>query len=87
MQAAPLELVERLYPGSPESILVEVAALDETLDQVALVGHNPALAQLASQLAGEVVDLKTADMVWLQWEGSWKDLGNGAHVTPIPRPD
>lgn len=87
MQAGPIALVETLYPGSVEAILRAVAALDERLDRVALVGHNPALAELASHLAGNTVTLRTAEMAWLRWDGGWPALKTGARVTPVTRPD
>ncbi|MBY6185255.1 histidine phosphatase family protein [Marinobacter hydrocarbonoclasticus] len=87
IQAAPLQMVERLYPGSPEGLLAEVALLPESLSSVALVGHNPALEQLASALSGEPVMLKTSAMAWLRWEGTWGEMAKGADVTPIARDD
>ncbi len=53
----PSEIVydESLYLASPSSLLQRLAAIDESaeIDHAMLVGHNPGIADLAQQLAGD----------------------------------
>lgn len=50
-----------LYHADAEDLLAELRGLDPALERVALVGHNPALTDLANRLAGtSLVKLPTA---------------------------
>ena len=66
---------------------------DDT-DCVALIGHNPGVQDLATELAGDGEDLErmrakfpTGALAVLEFDGSWADLAEGgaslvAFVTP-----
>jgi phosphohistidine phosphatase len=61
---APRRIVTELplYLASPETILLLLEKLDETLRHVLVVGHNPGLSALARQLSGnlQMGELNTA---------------------------
>ncbi len=50
---------DRLYPGAVEDLLDIIRGLDKKLDRVMIVGHNPALEELAHRLSNEVTRLPT----------------------------
>ena len=53
MREAPSPLIEdRLYDASATDLLKRVHHLDDTAASALLVGHNPALGELAGELAG-----------------------------------
>ena len=45
-----LALEPRLYLATPGEMLAVVAALDDELDEVILIGHNPGLTDLANRM-------------------------------------
>jgi phosphohistidine phosphatase len=78
-----LSLEPRLYGASAEELLRRLHGLDQALDEVMVVGHNPALQMLILKL---VADTRNADlaeirrkfptgaMVTLDFDGAWADL-------------
>lgn len=71
---------QSLYLASAQHLAATVASLPNEFESVAVVGHNPGISQLASQLANRV-DLAlptfgcavfTGEADWLAW-----DLGDG----------
>ncbi|MGH3358187.1 MAG: SixA phosphatase family protein [Nocardioidaceae bacterium] len=48
-----LEVLESLYAADPDDVLDEVRVVPSEIDTVIVVGHNPAIADLAWTLAGE----------------------------------
>ena len=73
-----------LYAASAEDLLQRVRALDDDIDSVMLVGHNPDIAQLALTLAGHGKrreDLRgkypTGALATIAFEGSWGELAPG----------
>jgi len=50
---------DRLYPGAADEILNSIHRLDKQLDRVMIVGHNPALADLAHRLSSEIDRMPT----------------------------
>ena len=53
-------LDDRLYASSPDDLLAVIRALDNKLDRVMLVGHNPEFTDLAHRLSSEIVDMPTS---------------------------
>ena len=51
---------DRLYASSPDDLLAVIRALDNKLDRVMLVGHNPEFSDLAHRLSSEIVDMPTS---------------------------
>jgi phosphohistidine phosphatase len=50
---------DRLYPGAADELLNSIHRLDKQLDRVMIVGHNPALADLAHRLSSEIDRMPT----------------------------
>ncbi len=78
-----LSLEPRLYGASAEELLRRLHGLDTGLDEVMVVGHNPALQMLILKLVGDGANsdlaeirrkLPTGGLVTLDFEGEWTDL-------------
>jgi phosphohistidine phosphatase len=74
-----------LYPGSPGQLLERLRRLPEPTASVMLVGHNPAIQELALSLVGPgsgraAIEGKypTGALAALSFEGSWSELDVGA---------
>lgn len=48
---------DRLYASSPDDLLAVIRALDDKLERVMLVGHNPEFSGLAHRLSSEIVNM------------------------------
>jgi phosphohistidine phosphatase len=77
--AAEVRVIEDLYGGSVDDLLEVVATLDEETRVVAVVGHNPTMAELAHDLqkapdAHWAQHLPTAGIAVLAVPGGWADL-------------
>ena len=68
---------ERLYGADADDLLAVVQALPDDADTVLLVGHNPALSDLAELLTGEPRELKTSSIAMLTWPGHWSEAAPG----------
>jgi phosphohistidine phosphatase len=77
--------IERdLYGASERQLLERIRAIDEDVDTALLIGHNPAIEQLALTLAGSggrLTSLRrkypTAALATLEFGGRWHTLGAG----------
>jgi phosphohistidine phosphatase len=92
----PVEVrVERgLYGASSEALLRRLREVPGEVDSVMLIGHQPAIQELALHLAAEGSELEqlrakfpTAALATLSFAGEWKELGEGdaeliAYVKP-----
>jgi phosphohistidine phosphatase len=74
-----------LYTASADDLLDRLHEIDTGVDSVMLIGHNPALQELALSLAGNGADLKrltekfpTASLATLAFGGGWRELTIGA---------
>ena len=67
---------DRLYASSPDDLLAVIRALDNKLDQVMLVGHNPEFTDLAHRLSSEIVDMPTSAVAEYHFDTkAWTDIG------------
>ena len=67
---------DRLYASSRDGLLTVVRALDNRLDRVMLVGHNPEFSDLAQQLSSETVDMPTGAVAEYNFDTKvWSDIG------------
>jgi phosphohistidine phosphatase len=69
----------QIYSGSADDLLDLVAALDDDVATVLLIGHNPSLSRLSALLDSDHVDpdgLRTAGVAVHTWEGSWVECGS-----------
>jgi len=80
----PVEILveEKLYGAGMGELLRRLRTVAEATLSVMLIGHNPAIQELALALARSVDDLKqlkgkfpTGAMATLAVPGAWKDLG------------
>jgi len=69
---------DRLYAASASELLAVLAQVEDGVDQVLLVGHNPGLEDLLELLTGERETLPTAALarVALDLPG-WSEVGEG----------
>lgn len=99
---ADVRIESGLYGADVVALLEQLAVVDDDVDSVLLIGHNPGLHELALELAGDgdadVVEqlragLPTAALVTLALDRSaWSDLAPGTArlvglVTPRSLPD
>jgi phosphohistidine phosphatase len=58
--------LDSLYAAPPESYLEALRSLDDSLQRVMVVGHNPGLEELLEELTGESEALPTAALAQVQ---------------------
>lgn len=67
---------DRLYASCPDDLLAVIRALDNKLDRVMLVGHNPEFTDLAHRLSSEIVDMPTSAVAGYHFDTkAWTDIG------------
>jgi len=74
---------DRLYAGEADDLLDVIRALGDELERVMLVGHNPAMTELAHALSSEISQLPTCAVAEFTFDAkSWSDVGKArlAHV-------
>jgi phosphohistidine phosphatase len=91
-----LSLEPRLYGASAEELLRRLRDLDAGLNEVMVVGHNPALQMLVLKLVADTANtdlleirrkLPTGALVSLAFDGDWADLSPAsAQLTGYVRP-
>ncbi len=70
-----VSLSERLYEASPEDIFKVVRRRGGAADRLLVVGHNPGMTALVSQLAGKFTEMPTAAIAVFRVDcDSWPDL-------------
>jgi phosphohistidine phosphatase len=93
----PTNLPRKLYGASPEDLLAQIKRVSGKVGTLLLLGHNPALEELARQLAGDGSDegafaglrekFPTAALARFKFDGKWTELGPGAaRLTHCLRP-
>jgi phosphohistidine phosphatase len=87
--------IERgLYGASEQGLLERLRAVDDGVESLMLIGHNPGVAELARSLAGSgrnLADLRgkypTGALATLEFSGRWADLQRGrAELTDFVTP-
>ena len=64
-----------LYLASPQQIMSEVQGQHDSWQTVMVVGHNPGMQALVSQLSGLALDFPTAAVAAFQWpETPWSRI-------------
>lgn len=67
---------ERLYPGEARQLRSVIGELDDALEQVMLIGHNPSLSELAHHLASRITHLPTCAVAEFTLDAdSWSRVG------------
>jgi phosphohistidine phosphatase len=78
-----VEIEDRLYGASAAELLERVRSVPDDVDAAMLVGHNPAMHDLAVELLGHgageqaVGKFPTAALATLSFTGSWRSLAPG----------
>jgi phosphohistidine phosphatase len=74
-----IQLEEELFTASVRTFLAQIVSLDNTLNTVMCVGHNPTLSYLAEYITkAEIGNLPPAGLVIIQFNTKyWKDVGEG----------
>ena len=95
---ASIEVADELYLAHADTLLARLQALDGTIRCAMVVGHNPAIEDLAARLVGSgdavlraqlAAKVPTGALVALSFDRAWTDLGTGAaHIDALflPRP-
>ena len=70
---------DRLYPGAVEDLLSIIHGLDKKLNRVMIVGHDPALAELAHRLSNEITRMPTCAVAEFTFDiTSWPSVDNSS---------
>ena len=89
-----IQIEQDLYATPASGLLARLHAVEPDVDSVMLIGHNPAIQELALSLAGKGAQLErlrekfpTAALATLTFTAGWRQLGPGvaelvAFVTP-----
>ncbi len=86
---APAQFLDRLYGATPGAIIDEINRVDDVIRSLLVVGHEPAMSQLALGLTGaEGSNADAAELIFAKYptsatavlrvNGSWADLQPGA---------
>jgi phosphohistidine phosphatase len=64
-----------LYMAEPPAIIDELRTLDDRIEKVMVIGHNPGLESMLQHLTGKVESLPTANVAYLELPvARWADL-------------
>ena len=67
---------ERIYDASSGQLLDIVRSMDEEIDRLAMVGHNPGFERLASRLIGQDIEMPTGSLAEIAVPVErWKEAG------------
>ena len=79
----PVKYVDKLYHATANEILAQIAATEESISRLMIIGHNPGLHQLSIMLAKQgdealldelAMKLPTATFVGLEFDSSWNSI-------------
>lgn len=73
----PVRIEPRIYAATAGTLLAVARDLPASATTAVLVGHHPALADLAALLTGTEVVLKTCAVAAAEFEGGWAELAPG----------
>jgi phosphohistidine phosphatase len=80
---------DQLYASSPDNLFAVIRALDDKLDRVMFVGHNPEFADMAHQLSNEIIDMPTCAVAEFRFDAkAWADvrgIGPAKAKLDVPR--
>jgi phosphohistidine phosphatase len=84
-EATPVQIESELYAASESHLLERLRAVEDGVESVMLIGHNPGMEQLALSLAGSGQKLAilrrkypTGALATLEFSGRWGDLRPGS---------
>ena len=77
----------RIYEASAGKLLDIVREVDDRVDRLMLVGHNPGFERLAARLADEVDDFPTAALVEIELPvKNWQDVDESGRLVRFIKP-
>ena len=85
-EPVPVTVDDRAYTFDARGLISIVHDLSDDLGTVALVGHNPAMEELASHLTGAWVAMPTSSLAVIGLTGPWSQAGPGASLLAHGRP-
>jgi phosphohistidine phosphatase len=66
----------RIYEASLQNLLTVLVELPDSLESVALFGHNPGLSHLIAYITGDFVDMPTCGIAEIEFHhNTWKAIG------------
>jgi phosphohistidine phosphatase len=71
----PVQIEDNVYAASAGELLGVVRALPDDAVTVVLVGHNPGIEELVTELTGERVSMPTSAIAVIGWTGPWASAG------------
>lgn len=75
---------ERLYAATVDALIAVIEALDDKLDRVMLVGHNPGFAALAHHFDSGITHMPTCALAEFRFEAkSWSGIGRARPARTI----
>lgn len=85
---AVLRFDERIYEASPNALRQVVSEIDDSVDSVMLIGHNPGLEGFIDFLTSEHESMPTASVASIDLEiTQWKDLAKSCgRLVSVIRP-
>jgi phosphohistidine phosphatase len=73
------EYDERIYDASTSQLLKIVHAVDDGVDRLMMVGHNPGFERLASRLICDDIEMPTCSVIEIELAVErWRDVENGS---------
>jgi phosphohistidine phosphatase len=93
-EGVPVQIEDELYAASEQGLLERMRAVEDGIESLLLIGHNPGVERLALLLAGsgdEVGALArkypTGALATFEFSGRWRELGAGkAELTGFVTP-
>lgn len=75
---ADLRFDDRIYEASPQGLMQVISEIDDSIDSVMIVGHNPGMEGFIRYLTGESEAMPTAALaVVTTGIESWRELDDG----------
>lgn len=68
-----VEFIDELYLATPATIHETIQHHHSDAERLLVIGHNPGMELLATQLAGERIEMTTANVVVLSTKLTWND--------------
>ena len=70
-----IEVDNRLYDASADALIAVIEGLDQSLDRVMLVGHNPGFTDLVHHVSSEISHMPTCALVELAFDAkTWSGI-------------
>lgn len=75
---------DRLYAATETTLIAVIEALDDRLDRVMLVGHNPGFTELANHFDGTITHMPPCALAEFRFEAeSWAGIGRARPARTI----